>query len=302
MKTKTLLLLSLAGTTLAAACQKTVGPALEKASREITFGVAGDRNPDIFTKGATPVINGNLGTLYVSAITASGYAFQNIGFTPGGDGKWKGGKYWPVTNPGYSFAASNVSLVADSAQPSVQVNDAETDAVVAYLANPDFNAENTLTLQHIFAQVGTVTLKAPDGFTVTNLKLKLRPIIQGTYNLVTNTWTPGSALAYDVYIFGSAGSGVDLGEGGSHTSPDNDLWLVPGSYELTATYTISKDAFSNTKTATASVTFAQGYNNHIGLSSGASNIPSPGDIQELSFTVTVTDWDEQNVTASFTEQ
>ena len=292
----------LSGATLAAACGKTVEPAPVKASREITFGLSGDKSRDTFTKGATPVLNNNLSTLYVSAITASGYAFQNIGFTPGADGKWKGGKYWPISNPGYYFAASNVSLVADSAQPSVHVTDAETDVVVAYLDNPAFNAENTLTLQHIFAQVGTVTLKAPDGFTVTNLKLKLRPVIQGTYNLATNIWAPGSAVAYDVYIFGSADSGVDLAEGGSYKSPDNDLWLVPGSYELTATYTISKDAYSNTKTATASVTFAQGYNNHIGLSSGASNIPTPGDIQELSFSVTVTAWDEQNVTASFTEQ
>lgn len=301
MKTKTLLLFALAGTILAAACEKNVGPAPVKSSREITFGVAGNRNLDIFTKGATPVGNDNLGTLYVSAITDSGYAFQNAGFAESGDGKWKGGKYWPVTDPTYIFAASNMSIEGSSSHPYVSVN-TDTDVVVDYLTSPTFQADNTLELRHIFAQIGTVTMKAPDGYTVSDLKLRIRPIQQGFYYLDTDSWTAGEPADDDVYIFGTADAGVDLGVGGSETSDDNDLWLVPGDYTLTATYTISIDAFSETKTATATVTFAQGYNNHIGLSSGAANIPTPGDIQELSFTVNVTAWDEQNVTASFTEQ
>lgn len=299
MKNKSLLFLLLAGTALAAACEKNAGPLPAVTSREITFGLSGDG--DTFTKGADPVTLDNLGTLYVSAITDSGYAFQNAEFTDDGEGTWKGGKYWPVTNPFYSFAASNISMEGDSTHPYVDVNTG-TDVVADYLATPVFQAENALQLQHIFAQVATVTMKAPDGYTVTDVKLWLRPVEQGRYYLDDRTWDPGTPADEDVYIFGSADAGVDLGTGGSYSSEDNDLWLVPGDYTVTATYTISKDAFSGTKTATATVSFAQGYNNHIGLEGDAPNIPLPGDIHELTLTVSVSDWDEQYVTASFTEQ
>ena len=299
MKTKTLLLLFAATTMGLAACRKANETDVEAPlSQEITFGVSTDE----LTKGTAEVNTANLGDLFVSALKSTNYVFQNVSFSKAGDGKWKGGKYWPVTDPGYRFAASNVSLVANSSQPSVQVGNADTDAVVAYLADPTFNAVNTLNLEHIFAQIGTVTMKAPAGYTVTDLKLWLKPITQGTYNLVEKTWTPGSASATDVFILGSAGSGVDLTEGGSKTSDDNDLWLVPGTYTLNASYTISKDAYSKSKTATATVSLSQGYNNNIGLNGEAANIPAPDDISEISFTVTVTPWSNKNVTASFTEK
>jgi len=299
MKTKTLLLLFTAATMALAACRKADGTDVETlSSREIIFGVS----TDALTKGATEVNTTNLGELYVSALKSTNYVFQNVSFTHAGDGKWKGGKYWPVTDPGYRFAASNVSLVDNSAQPCVQVVNAEKDAVVAYLENPTFNAVNNLNLEHIFAQIGTVTMKAPAGYTVSDLKLWLRPVTQGTYNLVEKTWSPGSASSVDIFILGSAGSGVNISAGGTETSADNDLWLVPGTYTLYASYTISKDAYSKSKTATASVNILQGYNNNIGPIGDAANIPAPEDISELSFTVTVTPWSNQQVTASFTEQ
>lgn len=294
MKIKSFTFLLLAVSALASACRKSAENTVPVSSREIVFGLSGD----LSTKGAAVVTGANLGSFYVSALDDNGYAFQNACFTQEGVDIWKGGQYWPVTNPHYRFAASNVCLVTGSAQPSVSA-DVGTDVVVAYLADPTYNAVNALTFRHVFAQVGTASMKAPDGYTVTDLKLWLTPRTSGIYLLDTDTWTDVNLAAADAYLIGSAESGVNLEEGGTHTSPDNDLWLVPGTYMLHAGYTIAKGAYTNTKSATASVTFSQGYNHHIGLNNGAANIPEPGDITELSFTVTVAEWQSKTLTPSF---
>lgn len=305
MKTKTLLLLALAGTSLATACEKTLeyAPKTESSpAREITFGLTGTTNTDVATKATTQVDLTNLGTLYVSAMSGSNYAFQNAEFTKGTDDKWRGGKYWPASNPYYKFSASNISLDLGSSHPSLSVQNTNTDVLAAYLDNPSFENENALTLRHVFAQLGTVTMKAPAGYTVTNLKLKFRPIQQGKYYIDTDTWSPGYAVNSDVYIFGEQSAGVDLDAGSAKTSQDHDLWLLPGDYTLTATYTISKGDYSRSKTARATVTLYRGFNNNIGLNGDEANIPEPTDIKEISFTVTVTPWSDKSVAATFTEK
>lgn len=306
MKTKSLLFLALAGISLATACEKALDTALvtePSTAREIIFGITGPINSDVATKATTEVDINNLETFYVSAMSGSKYGFQNGEFTKGTDDKWRGGKYWPATNPNYKFSASNVSLDLGNPHPSLTVQNTNTDVVAAYLSSSTFQQENVFTFQHIFAQLGTVTMKAPAGFTVTNLKLRFHPIQQGVYYIDTYTWAPGYPLSNDVYIFGTQSSGVDLEEGGAQTSEDHDLWLIPGSYTLTATYTISKGDYSRSKTATATVDLVQGFNNNIGLNeNNDANIPEPTDIQDITFTVTITPWSDKSVTASFTEK
>ena len=305
MKTKTLLLLALVGASLATACEKAFDttPVTEPSpDREIIFGLSGIINSDVATKATTEVDASNLETIYISAKSGTKYAFQNVVFTKGTDNKWRGGQYWPASDPYYSFAASNVNLNDGESHPSVSVQNTNTDVITAYLSSSTFRQENAFTFRHIFAQVGTVTMKAPAGFTVSNLKLRFRPIQQGKYYLDTNTWNAGDAVSNDVYLFGTESAGVDLEGGVSQTSDDHDLWLLPGSYTLTATYTISKGNYSRSKTASATVNLAQGYNNNIGLNGDAANIPEPNDIQEIIFTVTITPWSDKNVATSFTEK
>ena len=305
MKTKTLLFLALAGTSLATACEKALESNPETKSslaREITFNLTGASNADMDTKATTQVDISNLGTLYVSAMSGTNYAFQNAEFTKRMDDKWQGGKYWPANNPYYKFSASNMNLDQGSPHPSLSVLDTNTDVLAAYVGSSNFQNENTLTLRHVLAQLGTVTMKAPAGYTVTNLKLKFRPIQQGKYYIDTDTWSAGYAVNDDVYIFGEQSTGVDLDAGSAETSKDHDIWLIPGSYTLTATYTISKGDYSRSKTATATVDLIQGFNNNIGLNGNDANIPAPTDIQEISFTVTVTPWSDKSVAATFTEK
>ena len=261
---------------------------------------------------ATEVTSSTLNSIYVNATTGSGSEtivsnFQNTVFTKDGN-IWTGGKYWPASNPNYHFYASNSQLTHTTNGATVSPANANTDVIVGYIATPTFHAQNNLTMNHIFAQVGTVKMLAPAGYTVSNLTVTLQPKTSGTYNLKTGSWTSTGNAGSTAYILGTSGSGVNITTaGGSVTSNDNDLWLVPGDYQLTASYTISKGDYSATYSGssakTCTVTLVQGANNNIGpVVSGGNeipNIPTPSDVADITFAVTVTPWTDNPVSAQF---
>ncbi len=298
MKTRYIFAAAVAALALVA-CNKEIPAAEPVAEEEIVFTLGAETR-------ATEVTTSNLSTLYVTATTGSNSetsAFTSAAFTKSGS-IWNGGKYWPSSNPNYHFYIANTALTHTSAGATVSPSNANTDIVVDYIATPTFKATNTATLEHIFAQVGTVKVKVKEGYTASGIRITLQPKTSGTYNLKTNTWTPGNAGSA-TYILGSASAGLNITTaGGSVSSPDNDLWLVPGAYVLTATYTITKDAFSKTYEKTATVTLVQGKNNNIGpTTSGGVEQPNIGpdddDVAEIEFSVTVTPWENQHVDVNF---
>lgn len=224
--------------------------------------------------------------------------------TPGGN--YTGGKYWPSSSVSWNFYASNAAMTFAASGATIAVADSNNDIVADYIEGATYKTSNALTFEHILCQLGTVTMKGPDGFTVTDLKVSLQPIYSGTYNMRTDAWTRGTASAA-VYVFGTAATGVDLPAAtNTATSVDNDLWLVPGQYQLTATYTISKGDWSNSYEKHATVTLLQGVNNNLSLpdldNNGVPdpNIPDPSsDVSDIIFTVTVTPWSDQDIPANF---
>ena len=224
--------------------------------------------------------------------------------TPGGS--YTGGKYWPSAPVSWNFYASNAAMTFAASGATITVSDCGTDIVAEYLEGATYQASNALTFDHILCQIGTVTMKAPDGFTVTDLKVSLQPVYAGSFNMRTGIWSRGAAAGTPVYLIGSSAAGVSVPAEG-YTSPDNDLWLLPGSYQLSASYTIGKGDFEQGYTKHATVVLEQGRNNNLGLpdSDGDGqkddpNIPDPGnDIKDIIFTVTVTPWSDVDIPASF---
>lgn len=289
---------------LAVSCNKSDAPEVIS-SEEIVFSVQEEMNATVYTKA--DVVTSPT-SLHVRATTASAIVenFSDVEFTKGDDSKYKAGKYWPTTDGSWRFTFANAAFTGTYNATAVVAANAGTDIVVG-TATPTHKTEFAITLDHIFAQVGTVTMKAPAGYSVTNCKVSLQPITSGTYTIPTGAWGSLGAAGAATYIFGTAGAGVDVSNAGV-TSADNDLWLVPGNYTLTCTYTIAKGDYSNSFTKTASVTLQKGKNNNIGLAnltdpsnplSGDPNIPTPTDISEIVFTVTVTPWGDVNVPANF---
>lgn len=301
---KHILILSAAALLGLAACNKDMYAPKGAAGHdtEITFTLGGE-----FAAGtrATEITTANLSSLYVTATTGTSSesaVFTSQPFSKSGSA-WKGGQFWPGSDPGYHFYAANTALTHTASGATVSPANADTDIVVDYLASPTFRASNALELEHIFCQIGTVTMKAPAGYTVTDLKVSVQPVVSGTFNLKSGSWTTRGAATVARYILGSATSGVSISSaGGQVSSADNDLWLVPGSYTLTASYTITKGAYTSSQTRTATVTLLQGKNNNIGLPGTGSdqpNIPEPSDVSEIEFSVTVTPWTDNTVQANF---
>lgn len=290
------------------ACSKQADDAALTAddSSEIVFTTRGGIG---FETRATEVTTADVSTIYVNATTGSSSetaVFTSAAFTKSGN-DWMGGKYWPETNPNYHFYVANVALTHTATGATVSPANANTDIVVDYVASPTHKSKTTVELEHIFAQVGTVSMKAPEGYAVTDVKVSLTPVIGGTYNLKSDSWTSRGSAQAAVYILGTSSAGVTVSTESSNTTytgTDNDLWLVPGSYVLTASYVISKGAYSKSITGkTCTVTLVQGKNNNIGPTVQGNvdipNIPEPDDISEITFGVTVTPWEDQHVDANF---
>lgn len=276
-----------------AACNKQPVESNVLAQNEIVFSFQDDA-----ATRATEVTTSNLSSMNVSATTGSSSetaVFTSAAFTKQSN-KWKGGKYWPATDQSYHFYASNATLTHTTSGNTVSPSNANTDVVVGYLSAPSYKAENALTLGHIFSQIGTVTVTAPSGYTVTALKVSVQPKTSGTYNLKSGSWTSRGTAGSATYLVGTSNSGVSITTAGGNTNGgDKDLWLVPDTYTLTASYVLHiGDYTSSTITKTATVSLTQGANNNI-----ACTLPASDDVEEIVFTVTVTPWDTANKNVDF---
>lgn len=259
----------------------------------VEFTLDGEITATVDTR-ATEVSTTTLSSMNVTATTGSSEQqvnnFSNVSFTKSNN-VWRGGKYWPASNPSYHFYAANMSMTHTTNGQTVSPTNANTDVVVGYLASPTYKQSNALTMNHIFAQIGTTTITAPSGFTVTDLKVSVAPKTGGTYNLKSGTWTAKGNAGSAQYLVGTSNSGASISTaGGSTNGGDKDLWLVPDTYTLTVSYKlVAGDVSSDTINKTASVTIAQGKNNNI-----SATLPADGAPTEIEFTVTVTAWENQN--------
>lgn len=264
-----------------ASCNKGLSPA---SAPEIVFRADGAFSAEVGTKAAE-VTAGNLNHLYVSASYGTSGSeteyWTNTVFTKESD-KYISGKYWPNTNPSMHFYASNLPMTFTAGGAKVSMTDNSTDLVCAYIGNPRFQSENTLSLRHVLARIGNCKIYLPQGYQGSGLSVKLTPKVSGIYDIPNGRWSSETTGA-------QATIATQFGSGGN----SNDIYLIPGNYTLTATYTLTKDAYTETITKTSSVNLAAGMINLI-----SATLPE-GNAKEITFTVTVDPWTDFNINASF---
>lgn len=291
-KLTTFALVGIAAILAATGCEKSTPPR-HADDGEIVFAAQG-LNFNVQTK-VTPVTE--LATFNVLASTGTVGASETQAWAPVAvtkDGTdYLTGKYWPLTDQSYHFYASNASLTFGATGSTVTA-DGSTDIVVAYLPTPSFKEKNTLTFNHIYARVGNLTLNTQSGYTLSGVSATLKDGVSGgTYNIFSGNgqtdWTGWSALG--------AASDRALGAFSSSTTAPvstNDLWLVPGDYTISVTYTLNKGDYSEQFTKTGTVSLVAGKTNTITATAVG------GSASEIKFGVSVTAWSNNNIALEWT--
>ena len=217
------------------------------ASPEPIFGV------NTITK-ATPVTisdldaNGFLVDCVTGAEGSDTAVWSNVSFTKSGS-YWKGDMFWPESAVTYRFYAvypESYTMTPAAGGPTIAASNAH-DIVCAYASSPTYKTVTDLSFEHIFAKIGTLTVTAAYPYTISDMSVMITPNVSGTYNLYTGAGqSDGTGWSSLV-----AGSPVDIGTAAFSESvsvTNANLYLVPGKYTLTFTWTASSSGYEETFT------------------------------------------------------
>ena len=232
-------------------CQKALQEVAPEGASEISFAA---ENASFVMEADTKASTGTsevtaLNTFRVAATTGAAGAeasvWNNVAFTQiGTSGNYTGGKTWPASNPNYNFYATNKTgdtpMTFTAGGATIAAANTQ-DIVCAYLpyGSVTYKAKNTLSFEHIFARVNTVTVEAESGYTVSGVTVSITPVTGGTYNLRTGKGKTD----------GTGWSGLTTGSlttiANQVGANSNDIWLVPGRYTITASWTATQTGGSS---------------------------------------------------------
>ena len=207
------------------------------------------------------------GNSYGTASESAEWAVENAAVSAG---VVNTGHYVDVTAPGTrNFYLSNKPFTV-GASISISADNSE-DVVVGRLYGCS-TATPSVTVNHIFARMGVLTMNAPDGYTIDGINWTIRGKsgvygTSGTYDCRQQSWSSGSGLAGTTFI--SSGS---------------DLYVIPGAYEISCSYTLHKLGMSQNVTATADIAIQRGKVNNVTATAIG------GTVITTSFALTVGDW------------
>ena len=268
---------SLLITGLAAGCAKSVEPENQH-PQQIVLCV-GDDTIDMDVQTKTTAITAIPSSLNFSVTTGASGGSETTKIASASvslsDGKIATGLYQTVSPTTYKYYVSNLPITFAASGSTVSASNA-TDVIAGTVTSS--STSPSVTLDHIFARTGTLTLKTQDDYDLSNVSWKIASVTggtAGTYNIATKVWSKLTALA-STSITGSS-----------------DMYLVPGNYTLTVKYTLTKGDWTKSFTKSAVVTLVGGKINNI------SGTASGGNASEISLSVSLTPWESTNITADF---
>ena len=178
----------------------------------------------------------------------------NTAFTRSGS-YYMGGKFWPSSNPSYSFYASNNAITPSYSGAYVSV-DGSTDVVVAYnkfnssLSN--YKTVIPLTFIHVFAKIGYCKVVAPTDYTVSNLNVTFNPYYKGNYYIYNGSWTKNASKSV---LLANALNSENV----------NGSYIIPGTYTINISYTLTKGSYTESFVKTVDLSFIFGRVNNVVL-------------------------------------
>ncbi len=281
-------------------------------------------NPDqIAFRIGGPAFEASAGTKAFDAITVSNlesHGFDVLALTATGTGSWDApvtftkmgdryasGKFWPAADPGYRFyavypAETPMTALEADAGATITAN-ASVDMLAASLV-PEapatlYKQVNTLAFNHIFACLSTVEVKALDGYTISDFTISITPVTSATYNIKTG-WGAGyaettksydSSASVDIFDVDENAFGVADEHGEKTASSNPSMLLVPGTYQLSATWTATHGGVTRTyEDKRVAVVLQPGKLNIVKARLGA----------QIMFEVSVTAWEANTIDGGLT--
>lgn len=190
------------------------------------------------------------------------------------------GWYQTASGTAYNYYVSNSAITFGAGGSTIAASNA-TDVVAGCTQAANNTTSPSVTLEHVFARTGTLTATAPSGYTASGVSWKIVSKsggtggTAGTYNIATKAWSGVTALSTATAITGTS-----------------DMYLTPGVYTISVTYTLTKGDYSKTSTKSGDVTLVAGKKNNI---SCTLPVDGPG-AQGITLGVTLTNWADQAVT------
>lgn len=254
---------------------------------EITFSAIDDLK--LFQGTRAAVVDGSsldASGIYVSCVSGAAGSFtsvwNNVAFTKSGS-YFAGGKFWPAADPAYKFFASTNPLTHTATGATISTTNT-TDVVCAYASSSTYKQPNTLYFKHIFSRLGNVTFTNATGYTITGISVTLEPKTGGIYNLCIGAGQTDGTGWSNV----TTGSAVGIANATPGTK-SNDVWLVPGTYTLTASWTATKGEFTKSYSGkTKDVELVAGKVCSVSAS-------LTGEAEEVDFSVAVENWGDNLV-------
>lgn len=251
---------------------------------EIILGVAdGSIDMNVSTKAtAITSIPGNLNVsrttgTWKSETTKNASASKKVS-----SGKIATGWYQTATATAYNYYVSNAAITFAAGGSTVSADNG-TDVIAGCTQGANNTTSPSVTLDHVFARSGSLAASAPSGYEISGVSWKIKSKsggtggTKGTYNIATKAWSGVTALAEQAFTASS------------------DLYLTPGEYTISVTYTLTKGDYSDSTTKSADVTFVAGKVNNI-----STTVPVIGDgAADINLSLTLTAWGTENLTPTF---
>lgn len=181
------------------------------------------------------------------------------------------GHYVNASAPGVrNYYAANVPFTLGEAPALDAFNDTD---IVAGRTFGCSELSPSVSLGHIFARLGTLTMAPQEGYAISEV----------SWTICGETPPYGTAGTYD--LRDGSWSGCSGLESALPVNSGSDLYLIPGSYTLCCTYTLSRYGQSQTLSASASVSLDAGYIHHVSATAVG------GSLNDLTVTVNCSIWD-----------
>lgn len=219
------------------------------------------------------------GYLYFAGTTGSGTAQNNKWSSTSksvSSGKISTGYYQTVSPTAYNYYLSNLPMSFGASGYTVSADGTSIDAI-AGVAKASSSTTPSVSMGHIFARTGSISGSC-SGYDISNLSVTIRSNsgagYKGTYYVYTGTWSNVTSLT------------------STTLTSSSDLYLVPGSYSITASATRSKGDYSGTVSGSTTISLAAGKIHDI-------EIVFTGDpAQPIIISVTLIPWSTTTVTGT----